>query len=114
MPDRVRAARRRRSSSRGNRRAHRHRHRHQQGAPLSREAIASPGTRTMSCELTRDRLDALIAGTLDPASEAQARAHLASCAECSEDYEAARFVAPRAAALPREKPSDRDLWAGIE
>jgi hypothetical protein len=68
----------------------------------------------MSCELTRDRLDALIAGTLDPASEAQARAHLASCAECSEDYEAARFVAPRAAALPREKPSDRDLWAGIE
>lgn len=68
----------------------------------------------MSCELTRDRLDALIAGTLDPVSEAQARAHLASCAECSEDYEAARFVAPRAAALPREMPSDRDLWAGIE
>lgn len=68
----------------------------------------------MSCELVRDRLDAFVAGTLDPAGEAEVRAHLATCAGCTEDWEAARFLAPRAAALPREAPSDRDLWAGIE
>ena len=68
----------------------------------------------MSCEFTRDRLDAFVAGTLEAAEQEALRAHLASCAECAGDLEALRFVAPRAAALPREMPSDRDLWAGIE
>ena len=55
----------------------------------------------MSCEFVRDRLDAFAAGTLDPAEQEAVRAHLASCRECSEDLEALRFVAPRAAELPR-------------
>ena len=68
----------------------------------------------MSCESTRDHLDDFIAGKLDPAAEEAVRAHVASCAECAADLEAARFLAPRTAALPREKPADRDLWVGIE
>jgi len=68
----------------------------------------------MSCDFTRDHLDAFIAGRLDPADEEAVRAHVASCAECAADLEAARFLAPRTAALPREKPADRDLWVGIE
>ena len=68
----------------------------------------------MSCEFTREHLDDLIAGKLDATNEAAVRAHVASCAECAADLEAARFLAPRTAALPREKPADRDLWVGIE
>ena len=68
----------------------------------------------MSCEFTRDHLDDFNAGTLDPAGQEAVRAHVASCAECAADLEAARFMAPRTAALPREKPADRDLWSGIE
>ena len=68
----------------------------------------------MTCEFTRDRLDDFIAGKLDPASEESVRAHVDSCAGCAADLEAARFLAPRTAVLPREKPSERDLWSGIE
>jgi len=68
----------------------------------------------MNCEFTRDRLDALMAGTLEPAEQAAMQSHLDSCADCTADLEAARFLAPRTAALPREAPADPALWAGIE
>lgn len=68
----------------------------------------------MSCDFTRDHLDDFVAGKLDPTTEEAVRAHIATCAECAADLEAARFLAPRTAALPREKPADRDLWVGIE
>jgi len=68
----------------------------------------------MNCESIRDRLDEFIAGTLDPASAEAVRAHIGSCAECAADVEAAQFLAPRTASLPREKPANRDLWVGIE
>lgn len=68
----------------------------------------------MNCEFVRDRLDAYAAGTLDSTGRDAVRAHLASCAECSADLEAARFLAPHTAALPREVSADPKLWAGIE
>ena len=68
----------------------------------------------MNCDYTRDRLDAFVAGTLDPAERDLVRAHVESCTECAADLEAAQFMAPRTAALPREAPADPALWAGIE
>jgi len=68
----------------------------------------------MNCDDTRDRLDAFVAGTLEASEQDLVRAHVASCAECAADLEAAQFIAPRTAALPREAPADPALWAGIE
>ncbi len=68
----------------------------------------------MNCEFTRDRLDAFIAGTLDPAERDPVRAHLDSCLECAADFGAACFLAPRTASLPREVQADPAHWAGIE
>lgn len=68
----------------------------------------------MNCDPTRDRLDAFIAGTLEPADRDAVQAHLDTCPECAADLAAARFLAPRTAALPREVPADPALWAGIE
>lgn len=68
----------------------------------------------MSCEFTRDRLDAYASGTLDPDEREGVRAHLDSCVECATDLEAVRFLAPHTSALPRVAPADPSLWAGIE
>lgn len=68
----------------------------------------------MNCEFVRDRLDAYAAGTLESSGRDAVRAHLDSCAECAADLEAARFLAPHTAALPREAPADPALWAGVE
>jgi len=68
----------------------------------------------MSCDFTRDRLDAYASDTLAPAERDAVRAHLDTCAECSADFEATRFLAPRTAALPREAPADPALWTAIE
>jgi hypothetical protein len=68
----------------------------------------------MNCDFTRDRLDAYVAGTLAPEERGAVRAHLDTCPECAADLEAARFLAPRTAALPREAPADPALWTGIE
>jgi hypothetical protein len=68
----------------------------------------------MNCETIRDLLDQYVAQTLDPESARAVRIHLESCAECRQDEAAARFLAPRVAALPRSVPPARPLWTGIE
>lgn len=67
----------------------------------------------MTCDESRDRLDAFAAGLLDPAQARQVEDHLAGCAECRADAEASRRLAPLVAALPRSLTPDRDLWSGI-
>lgn len=68
----------------------------------------------MTCEECRDRLDEHLAGRLDDSAAAAVQAHLDSCSECHADEAAARFLAPRIAALPREVRPARPLWAGID
>jgi len=68
----------------------------------------------MNCEETRDRLDELVSGYLDPATRSAVEAHLATCADCRADEAAARFLAPRVAALPRDLQPARPLWTGVE
>jgi hypothetical protein len=68
----------------------------------------------MNCESVRDQLDRYLAGALEATETEAVRAHLARCEECRADEAAARFLAPRVAALPRSVPPERPLWAGIE
>lgn len=68
----------------------------------------------MTCDEVREQLDAFLAGGLDPAVSDGVATHLAGCAECRADLEAARLLAPQVASLPRSVSPDRDLWAGIE
>lgn len=68
----------------------------------------------MSCDSVRDQLDHYIAGLIEPAAEAAIRDHLRHCVECQEDEAAARFLAPRVAALPRSLAPSRPLWNAIE
>jgi Putative zinc-finger len=68
----------------------------------------------MNCETIRDLLDQYVAGTLEPEAARAVRAHLEACADCRQDEAAARFLAPRVAALPRSVPPSRPLWTGIE
>ncbi|HET9513575.1 MAG TPA: zf-HC2 domain-containing protein [Gemmatimonadales bacterium] len=67
----------------------------------------------MTCETLRDRLDQYVAGSLDTATAREIATHLAGCEECRADEAAARFLAPRVAALPRIVAPDRPLWDGI-
>jgi hypothetical protein len=67
----------------------------------------------MTCETLRDRLDHYVAGSLDTATAREIAAHLADCEECRADEAAARFLAPRVAALPRSVAPARPLWDGI-
>lgn len=68
----------------------------------------------MNCDETRDRLDELVSGYLDSATRSAVEAHLATCADCRADEAAARFLAPRVAALPREVQPARPLWTGVD
>lgn len=67
----------------------------------------------MTCETARDRLEAYLEGTLDPAVREAVDRHLAACAACRADLAALERLRPAVAALPREIPPPRDLWQGI-
>lgn len=67
----------------------------------------------MTCDAVRDRLDEWLDGRLAGPPAAELEAHLAGCAECRIDVDAARAVRPAAAHLPRAIQPERDLWAGI-
>jgi len=68
---------------------------------------------TPSCDWTRDRLDRYLTGRLDPAEADLLETHVAGCAQCAADLEAARAVTPLVEALPRARQPSRDLWGGI-
>ncbi len=67
----------------------------------------------MTCDQVRDRLDGFLGSALDPAERSAVTRHVAECAECRADLEAARFLADRTAGLRRDIPPPADLWAGI-
>lgn len=68
----------------------------------------------MNCNEVRDRIDDAIAGRLAPAELASVEAHVAGCAECGADLEAARALAMPLAQLPRAIEPPPAVWHGIE
>ncbi len=68
----------------------------------------------MNCNEVRDRIDDAIAGRLAPAELASVEAHVAGCAECRADLEAARALAMPLAQLPRAIEPPPAVWHGIE
>ena len=67
----------------------------------------------MTCDQVRERIDDLAAGRLTGAPREEALAHIAGCAECAADLEAARALGAPLAALPRSIEPPRDLWPAI-
>lgn len=68
---------------------------------------------TTGCDPIRERLDRFVAGSLPAAERREVDDHLAGCAECRADVEAARFLAGPVAGLRREIAPPADLWTGI-
>jgi predicted anti-sigma-YlaC factor YlaD len=66
-----------------------------------------------TCPEVQDRLEEYLAGTLGDAQRAEVEAHLAGCAACAADYQAARALAPLVGALPRVREPAPELWDGI-
>jgi anti-sigma factor RsiW len=64
------------------------------------------------CVWTRDQLEALVDGELDPARGTQLRAHLAECADCRAHHAEACSLPARLAAIPSPEPP-RALVAGV-
>ena len=68
----------------------------------------------MNCTEMRELIDGLVAGTLSRADREALEQHLAVCAECRADVEAARLLAKPVAALSRSIEPPHDLWPRIE
>ena len=66
----------------------------------------------MTCTEFQDALGAYLEGDLDPATEAAAERHRASCAHCAALASDLERIAADAAALPTLS-AGRDLWVGI-
>ena len=67
----------------------------------------------MTCDQVREIIDDLAPGRLTGARREAALAHIAGCAECTADLEAARALGAPLAALPRSIEPPRDLWPAI-
>lgn len=69
----------------------------------------------MTCrEMTEDRLNQYVDGTLPAGEQQEVEQHLPRCAACREEVARLRELLTRAAALPRSIQPPHDLWAGIE
>lgn len=67
----------------------------------------------MSCQWTRDRLDAWIDGELTAEDAEAVRAHCDACDGCGQLAADLRRIVTDAARLPREVEPAHDLWPGI-
>lgn len=67
----------------------------------------------MTCEEFHRILNEFIDGELDSGRLRKAERHLAGCPGCRAEEGELRRLIDAAAALPRTKMPDRDLWAGI-
>lgn len=67
----------------------------------------------MTCDQVRALIDDLAAGRLTGPRREEALAHIAGCAECTADLEAARALAVPLAGLPRSIDPPRDLWPSV-
>src|SRR5262249_43686764 len=106
----VRAARRGGVQARGDRTDDGRGHRHFQGAAAPGPAAVEGGTRPMTCDEVRTKLDEYVDGELGEAAFQEIELHLAGCAECRGEERRMRALLARAAALPREIQPGRDLW----
>src|SRR5262249_37175805 len=115
-PHGLRAARRRRVPSRGDRGAAPGDDGNDQGAAPSRADDAAPASgRLRGRDVTdrwTDRRSGCADGSVDPGEAMGLEAHLAECEECAAALAALRRVAARAAALGPLEPA-RDLWPAI-
>jgi anti-sigma factor RsiW len=67
----------------------------------------------MTCREVDERLDDYVDGTLAEGEFQEVELHLASCEECRKAERGLRRILAEAAALPRQKSPERDLWPGI-
>ena len=67
---------------------------------------------TMDCTALDERLADYLEGELDPATQREVEAHVASCVRCSALVRDLEQIRASAADLPELTPS-RDLWSGI-
>ena len=67
----------------------------------------------MNCSQARDRIDAAAAGRLAPAELAAFESHIAGCAECRRDLDAARMLAAPVARLARDIAPPSMVWTAI-
>ncbi|HEX6644348.1 MAG TPA: zf-HC2 domain-containing protein [Gemmatimonadales bacterium] len=68
----------------------------------------------MNCTDVRDRIDDAVSGRLAAGELTGLEQHLATCAECRADYDAARYLAPATGRLPRSIEPPARVWAGVE
>jgi hypothetical protein len=66
----------------------------------------------MNCDRIKDRFADYLTGDIDPAAEAELRAHIAACAPCRAELESLSALWAKLGVLPREQPSGR-LRAGF-
>lgn len=67
----------------------------------------------MNCETVRDLIDSHVTGTLAARDALALDEHVAGCAECKEDLEAARALHGSVCALPRQVQPPSDLWPSV-
>jgi hypothetical protein len=67
----------------------------------------------MTCREVDELLDDYVDGTLAEGQFQEVELHLASCEACRKAERGLRRLLAEAAALPREKSPQRDLWPGI-
>ncbi|HEX9581579.1 MAG TPA: zf-HC2 domain-containing protein [Gemmatimonadales bacterium] len=67
----------------------------------------------MTCEQTRDLLEAHLDGGLEPDMRDQVDGHLAQCPACAARFQRFQALLVQAQALPRSIEPPRNLWPGI-
>jgi anti-sigma factor RsiW len=67
----------------------------------------------MNCREVDDRLDDYVDGELSEGEYQEVELHIASCAACRENERGLRNLLALAAALPKERRPERDLWPGV-
>ncbi len=67
----------------------------------------------MSHDRYAELLNDLVDGRLEPGLEAETKAHVGECADCTREVEALRSLLADAGRLPRSIEPSRDLWPGV-
>jgi len=61
----------------------------------------------MNCDRIKERFAGYLTGDIDPAAEAELRAHIAACSACRTELESLSALWAKLGVLPREQPSGR-------
>jgi anti-sigma factor RsiW len=68
----------------------------------------------MNCSLPLNRLHDYLDGGLTAPEASAVETHLRDCEQCRAELAFYRQLGAQAAALPKGRPPERDLWAGVE